>query len=65
MQVPDRRESECLVCGFSEIRTDEVVERTVMLLGWCPRCDHRFTLPEPRSRPAALHAPPRLRVEAA
>ena len=33
----------CLVCGFSEVRTDEVVERGVLLLNECPRCDHRWT----------------------
>ncbi len=33
----------CLVCGFSEVRTDEVVERGVLLLHECPRCDHRWT----------------------
>jgi hypothetical protein len=33
----------CLVCGFSEVRTDEVSERGVLLLNECPRCDHRWT----------------------
>jgi hypothetical protein len=33
----------CLVCGFREVRTDEVVERGVLLLNECPRCDHRWT----------------------
>jgi hypothetical protein len=33
----------CLVCGFTEIRTDEVVDRGVVLLAECPRCDHRWT----------------------
>jgi hypothetical protein len=33
----------CLVCGFSEVRTDEVIERGVLLLHECPRCDHRWT----------------------
>ena len=33
----------CLVCGFAEVRTDEVVERGVLLLNECPRCDHRWT----------------------
>ena len=33
----------CLVCGFSEVRTDEVVERGVLMLHECPRCDHRWT----------------------
>jgi hypothetical protein len=33
----------CLVCGSSEVRTDEVVERGVLLLAECPRCEHRWT----------------------
>ena len=35
--------SRCLVCGFSEVRTDEVVDRGVVLLAECPRCRHRWT----------------------
>jgi len=38
----------CLVCGFAEVRTDEVIDRGVLLLNECPRCDHRWT-----ERPAA------------
>ena len=33
----------CRVCGFSEVRTDEVVDRGQLLLAECPRCEHRFT----------------------
>jgi len=33
----------CLVCGSSEVRTDEVIDRGVVLLGECRRCDHRWT----------------------
>jgi hypothetical protein len=33
----------CLVCGFTEVRTDEVIDRGVVLLHECPRCDHRWT----------------------
>ncbi len=33
----------CLLCGFREVRTDEVIERGVLLLNECPRCDHRWT----------------------
>jgi transcription elongation factor Elf1 len=33
----------CLVCGFREVRTDEVIERGVVMLHECPRCDHRWT----------------------
>ncbi len=37
--------SRCLVCGFRELRTDEVVDRGLLLLAECPRCEHRFTQP--------------------
>lgn len=37
--------SRCLVCGFRELRTDEVVDRGLLLLAECPRCEHRFTVP--------------------
>jgi len=33
----------CFVCGFTEVRTDEVIDRGVVLLHECPRCDHRWT----------------------
>ena len=33
----------CMVCGSSEVRTDEVAELGVLLLSECPRCDHRWT----------------------
>ena len=36
--------SRCRVCGFAEVHTDEVVERGIVLLAECPRCEHRFTL---------------------
>ena len=48
----------CRVCGFSEIRTDEVVEGGIVLIAECPRCDHRFTqriAPEP-ARPLRARA---------
>ncbi len=48
--------SRCLVCGFSEVRTDEVVDRGVVLLAECPRCWHRWT--EPRPAAAEGLAPP-------
>jgi hypothetical protein len=31
----------CPVCGFAELRTDEVVDRGLLLLTECPRCEHR------------------------
>ncbi len=33
----------CLVCGFTEVRTDQVIDRGLVLLHECPRCDHRWT----------------------
>jgi hypothetical protein len=43
MNAPQRTLSRCLVCGFSEIRTDEVIDRGVVLLAECQRCRHRWT----------------------
>ncbi len=40
---PLRTLSRCLVCGSSEVRTDEVIDRGLVLLAECPRCDHRWT----------------------
>ena len=43
----------CLVCGFAEVRTDEVVDRGVVFLAECPRCEHRWTARAPTvPRPA-------------
>jgi hypothetical protein len=56
--IPSRTQGHCQRCGFSEIRTDEVVDRELMYLAECPRCEHRWTSPEPilsasiRSEPA-------------
>jgi hypothetical protein len=44
----------CRVCGFSEVRTDEVVDRGLLWLAECPRCEHRWT--ERAPRPAARRA---------
>ena len=33
----------CLVCGFAEVRTDEVIDRGVVFLSECPQCRHRTT----------------------
>jgi hypothetical protein len=65
MNGPNRTPSRCLVCGFTEVRTDEVVDRGVVFLGWCPRCDHRWTSRAPSLRPAAVLGPPEVRTEAA
>jgi len=47
----------CLVCGSREVRTDEVVNRGVMLLAECPHCQHRWT----EAAIPALPAPEQLR----
>lgn len=60
-----RTASRCLVCGFSEVRTDEVIDGGVMFLGWCPRCDHRWTSRVPSLRATAVASPPEVRSEAA
>jgi ribosomal protein S27AE len=41
------RRVRCGICGFSEVRTDEVVDRGVLFLAECPRCEHRWTSQEP------------------
>jgi hypothetical protein len=38
-----RSVTRCGVCGFSEVRTDEVLDRGRLLLAECPRCEHRWT----------------------
>jgi hypothetical protein len=46
MQIAPRRPGRaqrCGVCGFAELRTDEVVDRGLVLLAECPRCEHRST----------------------
>ena len=57
LRAPDRTLTRCLVCGCSEVRTDEVVDRGFLFLHECPRCDHRWTR---RAEPAS--ARPALRV---
>jgi uncharacterized Zn finger protein len=46
----------CLVCGSSEILTDEVVDRGIVLLAECSRCTHRWT-EKPLARIVTTHAP--------
>ncbi|MCC6640663.1 MAG: hypothetical protein IT386_05815 [Deltaproteobacteria bacterium] len=43
MQAVLRTLVRCLVCGFTEVRSDEVIDHGVVLLHECPRCDHRWT----------------------
>lgn len=49
----------CLVCGFHDVHTDEVVDGEPICLAECPRCDYRWTsrAPAPRVRIVALRAP--------
>jgi len=41
---PSRSARRCGVCGFAELRSDEVVADGIVLLAECPRCENRFTL---------------------
>jgi hypothetical protein len=38
------------VCGFAEVRTDEVIDRGIVFLAECPRCEHRWTSRWPPER---------------
>jgi hypothetical protein len=58
LQTLTRTLIRCLVCGFAEVRSDEVVDRGVVFLHECPRCEHRWTSPTPR--PAGVRAPARI-----
>ena len=50
----DRTVIRCLVCGSSEVRTDEVIDRGLVLLSECPRCDRRWTARAPLSAMATV-----------
>jgi hypothetical protein len=54
MQIEFARRTRCGVCGFAEVRTDEVVDPVPVFLAECPRCDHRWT--EPRPAPVPIRA---------
>jgi ribosomal protein S27E len=58
-----RTATRCLVCGFTEIRTDEVdaAQRGLVLLAECPRCQHRWTRPLGGAS-AASRRPARIRL---
>ena len=51
MQAALRTLVRCLVCGFTEVRSDAVIDRGVVLLHECPRCDHRWTQREAPESP--------------
>ncbi len=55
----------CIVCGFAEVRTDEVVDRGVVMLSECPRCEHRATWRVPSLETQAVAWPARpVRIDA-
>jgi hypothetical protein len=59
MASADRTLRRCLVCGSSEIRTDEVIDRGVLLLAECRHCDRRWTgPPEPTRAPLVVRVRP-------
>lgn len=49
--------SRCPVCGCSDLRSDEVYDRGLLLLTECPRCEHRSAQRMPSQ-------PRRIRLEA-
>jgi hypothetical protein len=55
MKFVSRTQLRCTICGFTEIRTDEVFDRGLVFLAECRRCDHRWTSTEPIAavRPSA------------
>jgi len=64
MQPILRNLTRCLVCGFTEVRTDEVVDRGLVFLAECPRCEHRWTSSTPPSLEPATPEPVRVRTAA-
>jgi len=59
----DRTVTRCQLCGFAEVRTDEVVDREVLYLAECPRCENRWTSRAPIGHVQAhtpTHTQPRL-----
>jgi len=47
MQPGSRAFTRCVVCGFGAVHTDEVIDRGVVFLAECPRCEHRWTSDAP------------------
>lgn len=58
LQAPRRTLARCLVCGSSEVRTDEVVDRGLVFLAECPRCAHRWTSRAPLEASAPVERLP-------
>jgi len=57
-KTPVASVARCGVCGFAEVQTDEVVDREVIFLAECPRCEHRWTSTAPIGARAARRAQP-------
>jgi hypothetical protein len=55
MRAVLRTLTRCLVCGCSEVRTDEVIDRGLVFLAECPRCEHRWTSRAPAAPGAARY----------
>lgn len=55
-RMPSRTLTWCDVCGFAEVRTDEVLDAEVLFLAECPRCENRWTSREPIGGPLPLAA---------
>ena len=62
MQLVHRHSTRCLICGFYEVRTDEAVDRGLVFLAECPRCEHRWTSSTPLSGSGAAFAPVAVRA---
>jgi hypothetical protein len=56
MRAVLRTLTRCLVCGCSEVRTDEVIDRGLVFLAECPRCEHRWTSRAPAVAPVPARA---------
>ena len=62
MQPVRKNLTRCLICGFTEVTTDEVVDRGLVFLAECPRCEHRWTSPTPPRIEPAVAGPERVRT---
>ena len=58
MKTVSRTLIRCLVCGFSEVRTDEVVDHGLVFIAECLHCEHRWTSLEPIAVVACSGPPP-------
>ncbi|MFP8878069.1 MAG: hypothetical protein AAEJ52_04005 [Myxococcota bacterium] len=59
-RVDSETRTRCHVCGFAEVRTDEVVDREILFLAECPRCENRWTSRVPIGSPLPPADPFRL-----